>query len=109
MPCHHLVVSLVVAGGREGGTTAHSDYAHNDERGRLKGVPVGVVLDVVERRLARPERVKHLKHESSSTGTDEALPHGLVWEVVRDLLGGRSACLTRPAHWGDDASYSLRD
>lgn len=51
-------------------------------------MPIGIILDVIERSLARPERIKHLEHKSSGTGADKTFPHRFVWEVVRDLLLG---------------------
>lgn len=87
--------------------TTYSYDAHEYEWGRLEGMPIGVVLDVVERSLACPEWIKHLKHESSGTGADETLPHRLVWEVVRDLLLG-SALHLYNGTLGDGAN-SLQD
>lgn len=52
----------------------------------LKAVPVRAVLGLVQHKLSGSEGIKGLERHGCRHGTDEALPHGLVREVVRELL-----------------------
>lgn len=49
-------------------------------------MPPRAVLDLVEHKLPGPERVEGLQHDGSRHGAYEALPHGFVGEVVRQLF-----------------------
>lgn len=48
----------------------------------LEAVPVNAVLCLVEDELAGAEGIECLEDDSSGHGADEALPHGLVGEVI---------------------------
>ncbi len=69
--------------------TIERSYPQDAQQGKwhkLKGMPAGAVLDLVQHQLARPERVTGLQHDGCRHGADEALPHSFVGEVVRQLL-----------------------
>lgn len=68
--------------------TKDAKYGVGDD---FEAMPVHAVLGLVEHKLARAKGIECLKNDCGSHGTDETLPHGLVWEVVRQGLSGMSA------------------
>lgn len=68
-----------------GGRT-YSGNAENSVGKDFKPVPVPAVLCLVQDQLSGAQRVKCLQRHGRRHGADEALPHGLVGKVVRQLL-----------------------
>lgn len=50
-------------------------------------MPANAVVNLVQDKLARSKGVESLKNNGCGHGADEALPHCLIWEVIRQSLG----------------------
>lgn len=70
----------------EAGTVEATEDAQERERDELKVVPAAGVLDLVEHQFAGAERIHKLQCHSGNHGSDEALPHCLIGEVVGELF-----------------------
>lgn len=70
----------------EAGAIEAAENSQERERDELKVVPTARVFDLVEHELAGAEWVHELQRHGGNHGSNEALPHCLVREVVRELF-----------------------
>lgn len=86
----------------ESGTIEATENSQERKRDELKVVPAAGVLDLVEHELAGAEWVHELQRHGSNHGSNEALPHCLVREVVGELFEAKE-------HAADGRAESYRD
>lgn len=86
----------------EAGAIEPAENSQERERDELKVVPAAGVLDLVEDELAGAEWVHELQRHGGNHGSNEALPHRLVREVVGELFEAEE-------HAADGRAESYRD
>ena len=68
-------------------------------------MPAARVLDLIQDELAGSKGIVGLEHHGGRHGADEALPHGLVGKVVRELLRRVSRPLRQTRHRPMEGTY----
>lgn len=63
--------------------STYAEYAQDGVGDELESVPVRAVLGLIQDQFARSKSIKSLQNHGGGHGADKALPHGLVWEVIR--------------------------